>query len=410
MDLKPVNVLKDNPNTENIPIILMTALSDIDNKVRGLKSGAVDYITKPFQQEEVLARINIHLHVHQLTQEIREKNSQLQKEVKERILSEEKLRETFEELRNTQTKLVQSEKISGLGRIVAGICHEFNNPIGFISGNIKHLQAYIKELLEMIQLQSDSSLDSNSRKILEEIRICNRDEFEYIINDIPKILASIESGTTRMTDIIERLKKFSYLDQVGKKQYHIHDGLDRTIDLINHRLQAVEVNISGTVTHRPAIKVIKEYDQLPPMYCYPDQMNQAFLNLITNSIDAIDTRYETSEHTKTHADQSSNPCEFQEPRLTLQTKCHPTHISIHVIDNGSGIPDDIQSQIFDPFFTTKAVGKGIGLGLAICFQVVTEMHGGCLNCQSSLSGTEMIIELPLDSDSSDLPKAAEGYV
>ena len=388
--------LKENPKTQKIPIILMTALSDIDNKVKGLKSGAVDYITKPFQQEEVLARINIHLKVHHLTQEIQEKNSKLEAEVTERILSEEKLKKTLEQLKKTQVKLVQSEKISGLGRVVAGICHEFNNPIGFITGNIQFLREYTEQLLDFFDLNKNDYLTLESAKILDKSIEFDENEFKYIVNDIPKVISSIEAGTGRITDIIERLKKFSYLDQAGKKQFDIHEGLDRTIALLNHRFQPVLLNAAGTVIHRPKIKVIKEYDTLPILDCYPHQMNQVFLNLITNSIDAIDAIYERSGHSNIEPVCSSHNVEV--PLLNFRTKCYPTHISIHVIDSGLGIPEDIQAQIFDPFFTTKAVGKGVGLGLAICFQIVTEMHGGCLNCTSNESGTEMVIELPLDKD------------
>lgn len=389
--------LKENLKTQDIPVILMTALSDIDNKVKGLKSGAVDYITKPFQQEEVVARINIHLNVHHLTQEVRAKNSQLQKEIEERISSEKKLQNTLKELRNTQAKLVQSEKISGLGRIVAGICHEFNNPIGFIVGNIRYLKKYTDELLNSINIDSNDDSDQCSSFDLMKEKTINKEELEYIVNDIPKIIASIESGTDRITDIIDRLKKFSYLDQSGKKPYHIHDGLDQTIDLINHRLAPIAMDIDGLVIHRPEIQILKEYDQLPPIYCYPDQIHQAFLNLITNSLDAIDTLYESLGDVNPGVDKASSPFNVQPPRLTIRTKRHPTSVSIHIIDNGPGIPEEIQSQIFDPFFTTKVVGKGVGLGLAICFQIVTEMHGGCLNCHSSSSETEMVIELPFEA-------------
>ncbi|MEM9216536.1 MAG: response regulator [Cyanobacteria bacterium P01_F01_bin.150] len=389
--------LKENPRTQNIPVILMTALSDIDNKVKGLKSGAVDYITKPFQQEEVLARINIHLNVHHLNQEIRHKNSQLKKEVEERILSEKKLQKTFNELIKTQIKLVQSEKISGLGRVVAGICHEFNNPIGFISGNVQFLRSYIDKLLLVIHSAQYMQERLESNHLTDDSLTVSQDEIEYIVNDIPKVLGSIEAGTDRITEIIDRLKKFSYLDQAGKKLFDIHDGLDKTIMLISHRLKPVSPELSGTEGYRPEIKVVKEYGSLPSVDCYPDQINQVFLNLFTNAIDAIDAAYENS-YGSMNNDLSSDRDMLNPPVLKIKTRSSSTHISIHIIDNGLGIPEEIQSRIFDPFFTTKAVGKGVGLGLAICFQIVTDMHKGGLQCSSTTSGTEIIVELPLDSD------------
>lgn len=395
--------LKENPRTQNIPIILMTALSDSENKVKGLKSGAVDYITKPFQQEEVLARINIHLNIHHLTQEIREKNHQLSEEVKERTLSEKKLKETLSELRMTQAKLVQSEKISGLGRVVAGICHEFNNPIGFITGNIEFLKDYIEKLLVRVEVhpQHQSILEDNTPS--NTASKLDTDEFDYVINDIPKVINSIEAGTDRITEIIERLKKFSYLDQAGKKIFDIHDGLDKTLSLIKHRLQPMALNTSGSEIQRPGIKIVKDYGEIPATYCYPDQMNQVFLNLITNAVDAIDAVYEPSDtHQHLHGSPSSQ--DRDKPSLMIKTKHDSGRLFIHIIDSGLGIPDAIQSQIFDPFFTTKAVGKGVGLGLAICFQIVTEMHNGQVQCNSTSSGTEIIVEIPLDPDGKTLSK------
>lgn len=396
--------LKKNPDTQNIPVILMTALSDTENKVKGLKSGAVDYITKPFQQEEVLARINIHLNIHHLSQEIRDKNHQLREEIEERILSEKKLKEALTELRMTQTKLVQSEKISGLGRVVAGICHEFNNPIGFITGNIEFLKDYIEKLLDIVESQQPNRPDLEPSLISSQVSTIDKDEFDYVINDIPKVVSSIEAGTDRITEIIERLKKFSYLDQAGKKVFDIHDGLDKTLSLVNHRLQPVTLNVSGVDVRRPEIKIVKSYGNLPSTYCYPDQMNQVFLNLITNSIDAIDAVYELSD-THQGLNYSSSAPELEAPTLTIKTKYESSRLFIHIIDSGLGIPEAIQAQIFDPFFTTKAVGKGVGLGLAICFQIVTEMHNGYVKCNSTSSGTEIIVEIPLDPDGKTIARA-----
>lgn len=390
--------LKEKPKTQNIPIILMTALSDHNNKVKGLKSGAVDYITKPFQQDEVVARINIHLSIHYLSQEVQEKNLKLQKEIEEHKLSENRLRGTLEELAKTQVKLVQSEKIAGIGRVVAGLCHEFNNPISFITGNIQFLRKYVEDLVNIINLDKDDNSSQELISLSHKRDIISHEEMEYIINDIPKVIASIEAGTDRIIKILDRLKKFSFLDQSGKKMLDINDGLEGVISLISHRIEPVTLETSTGSINRPKIKVIREYDRLPLVYCYPDQIHQALLNLVTNSVDAIDEIYESSTDSSFVSEVEPANNSYQGPLLTLKTKYHPTHISIHIIDNGVGIPDNIQSHIFDPFFTTKAVGKGVGLGLAICFQIMTEMHHGCLTCKSNSLGTEMIIELPLEPD------------
>ncbi|MEL6232004.1 MAG: GAF domain-containing protein [Cyanobacteria bacterium J06627_3] len=275
---------------------------------------------------------------------------------------------TIDTLQQTQLQLIQSEKMSGIGQMVAGVAHEINNPVTFIHGNLQHVQDYAQDLMTLIELyQADCSTPSVAlKKAVDDI------ELPFVLEDLPKALNSMMVGTERIYDIVLSLKNFSRLDQAEFKSADIHEGIDSTLLILRHRLKPRN--------HFPGIEIVKNYDQLPAVDCYPGQLNQVFMNLLVNAIDVLETS-------------SLIPS----PTITIDTRrTAPNRIQICIADNGPGISANIQSKLFEPFFTTKDVGKGTGLGLSTSNQIITERHGGKLQCQSELGyGATFVIEIPI---------------
>ncbi|MDY6936853.1 MAG: response regulator [Cyanobacteriota bacterium] len=363
--------LKSDPSTRDIPIIFMTALPDSVDKVRGLKLGAVDYITKPFQKEEVLARVRVHLQLYNLTRN-------LERRVEERTLE---LSATLHRLQQAQVQLVQSEKMSSLGQMVAGIAHEINNPVNFIHGNLAHARDYIGDLLEFVkvcQLRSQE-LDPEMTQLMEEL------ELDFIQDDLPKLVASMQVGTERIQGIVKSLRNFSRLDEAERKAVDIHEGIESTLVILGNRLKG-----KGD---RPKIKILKQYGKLPLVECYCGQLNQVFMNILSNAIDSLEESFDRKTKAQNYKIKSYDPA------ILIRTQVLDRDwVEIRFIDNGVGIPKEIQSRLFDPFFTTKPVGKGTGMGLSISYQIVTEKHGGKLECISTPDGgTEFVILLPVRS-------------
>ncbi|MEH2381320.1 MAG: response regulator [Nostoc sp.] len=359
--------LKANPMTENIPVIFMTALSDSTDKVAGLEIGAVDYITKPFQQEEVIARLKLHLKISLLTRTLEER-------VQERTAE---LTQSLQQLQQTQLQLIQSEKMSTIGQMVAGIGHEINNPVGFVGGNLSYIEEYINDLLRLVSLQQQKLPQPNAeiQELLEEI------DLEYLVEDLPKLMASMHQGITRLKEISLSLRTFARTDIASQVEFQIHEGIDSTIMLLRHRLKD-----NGD---RPKIEVVTQYGDLPAISCYPGQLNQVFMNIIANAIDAFD------ELNQNHSDQK---IAVYPNIITITTSVEPQQktVTICIQDNGLGMPAEVQARIFEPSFTTKAVGKGTGLGLAISYQIIVDKHNGQLNCFSIPGeGTKFIIILPM---------------
>lgn len=267
--------------------------------------------------------------------------------------------------------------MSSLGQLVAGVAHEINNPISFIHGNLEHVQTYSQDLIRLVQ-QYQKYYPQPVNEIQAE---AERIDLDFILADLPKILSSMKMGSDRICEIVLSLRNFSHLNESDIKAVNIHDGLDNTLIILNHRLKASP--------KRPAIQVVKAYaDDLLPVECYAGLLNQVFMNILANAIDAID------EIERREAPQKWLK---EEGHITLKTSLiNSQWIRISISDTGSGIPSAVQQQIFNPFFTTKPVGKGTGMGLAISYQIVTERHGGKLECISSPGkGTEFVIQIPL---------------
>ncbi|WP_445629034.1 GAF domain-containing sensor histidine kinase [Nostoc sp. DSM 114167] len=292
------------------------------------------------------------------------------------------LTQTLQELKQTQTRLIQGEKMAGLGQLLAGVAHEINNPISFIFGNLIHLNEYTQELLKVVNLYRQHS--SILPTIQEQI---NKSDLDFIIEDLPKTLESMKVGTERICDIVLSLRNFSRTDEAELKPVDIHEGLDSTLLILGHRLK--------NNNERPAIEIVKQYDSLPLLECYPAQLNQVFMNLLSNSIDALEEKFNTIQQRYLKLLQT---CPRIPLTIWINTQAINNQVVIRIADNGLGIPEEVRSHIFDPFFTTKAPGKGTGLGLSISHQIVVEKHHGQMKCSSKPGeGTEFLIEIPIDN-------------
>ena len=302
------------------------------------------------------------------------------------------LHETLQELKRVQVQLVQSEKLSSLGRLVAGIAHEINNPVGFIANNLNYIDEYTQNLFHLLTLYQQT-FPSPGAEIEEAIETI---DLEYILADLPKIIASMKTGTERINTLSASLRTFSRADPGAKVSFDLHKGIDSTLLILKHRLKANE--------NRPEIKVIKSYGELPWVDCYPGQLNQVFMNLIANAIDALDGVEGWSVRKLDGADQSadpiadppSKPTHQLTPTIHIRTEQRDSKVIIRIADNGPGISDEIKEHIFDYLFTTKPVDQGTGLGLSISRQIVVEKHGGLLQCISTPGhGTEFLVEIPI---------------
>ncbi|MEG4320965.1 MULTISPECIES: PAS domain S-box protein [unclassified Microcoleus] len=286
------------------------------------------------------------------------------------------LQKALRDLQQTQMQLVQTEKMSSLGQVLAGIAHEINNPVGFVAGNLCHVRGYVLDLLDLVQVYREQ-YPNPPAKIQKEAEYI---DLEFLAEDLPKLLNSMQTGCERIVEIIQTLRNFSRADEAKFKSADIHEGLESTLLMLNSRLKA-KARWQG-------IEVIKEYGQLPKIPCHPGQLNQVFMNILANAIDAFEESSSQAQNTQ------QNPTS---PEITIKTEMiNGKSICIRIGDNGPGIPQDNIVRLFDPFFTTKPVGKGTGLGLSISHQIVVEKHKGKLQCISEPGkGTEFIIELPI---------------
>ncbi|MBE9048926.1 histidine kinase [Nostocales cyanobacterium LEGE 11386] len=323
-----------------------------------------------------------------LTLELTQQRAELQKalQIKETLTriaqaQSQKLEKSFRELQQTQAQLIQAEKMSSLGQLVAGVAHEINNPINFIYGNLSYIKDYTKDLLTLIELYQ-KFYENPVPEIQDYIQAI---ELDFLLDDLPKIIYSMKMGTERITEIVVSLRNFSRLDEAEKKRVDIHEGLDSTLLILQHRLKEK----SG----HARIEVVKDYGNIPLIDCYPGQLNQVFMNIISNAIDALDSYNDKRSITDIHVDPS---------KIIITTEVVDTNcIIIRIADNGSGMPEVVKERLFDPFFTTKPVGKGTGLGLSISYQIIVEKHKGKLICVSEPGkGTEFCIKIPISENSS----------
>ncbi|MFN6465500.1 MAG: ATP-binding protein [Nostoc sp. DedVER02] len=286
------------------------------------------------------------------------------------------LENTLQELQQTQSQLIQTEKMSSLGQLVAGIAHEINNPVNFIYGNLKYLKEYTQDLLSLIHLYQEVYPQPHAK--IEALS--KKNDINYIIEDITKILSSVEVGANRIYEIVLNLRNFSRLDEVGMKSVDIHQGIDSTLLILQHSLK-------GKLDYK-SIEIIKEYGDLPLVECHAGQINQVFMNILSNAIDAM--RQHEKEQAKQGIIKQSN-C------ITIRTQVkNQQRVTISIKDNGLGMTEEVKAKLFDPFFTTKPVGQGTGLGLSISYQIVVKKHGGQIQCISAPGqGAEFIIEIPL---------------
>lgn len=303
--------------------------------------------------------------------------------VEERTFQAQQLQKTLEELQETQAMLVHSEKMSSLGQMVAGIAHEINNPVNFVSGNIACTNEYTQDLLRLMEIYQQHY----PHPLPEIEEFTSEIDLEFLVEDLPKILNSMQVGVDRISQIVLSMRNFSRLDRAEMLEVDLHEGIESTLLILNNRFQAKPGSFG--------IKLVKEYGELPLVECNAGQLNQVFMNIVANAIDAI----ESYDKQRSHEERKANPS-----RIAISTSLgtasgsaiRSDYVTVTIADNGPGIPVEVQKKIFDPFFTTKPVGKGTGLGMSIAYKIVVDGHGGTLRCFSEIGkGTEFKIDLPM---------------
>ncbi|MBD2039675.1 PAS domain S-box protein [Microcoleus sp. FACHB-672] len=302
-------------------------------------------------------------------------NALRESEVREREKAQQ-LEQTLHQLQKTQSQLIQTEKMSSLGQLVAGVAHEINNPVNFIYGNLVHADEYTQNLLNLLNLYQQhypkppADIEAETEAI----------DLDFLVEDLPKMLSSMKVGADRIRQIVLSLRNFSRLDEADMKEVDIHEGIDSTLLILQNRLKAK--------SDSAGIELIKNYGNLPLVECYVGQLNQVFMNILTNAIDALD---QNSNQASARGNQ--NNC----GTITIRTERQsPDTVTVSISDNGPGMTEDVKARLFDPFFTTKPIGQGTGLGLAISYEIITEKHRGTLKCESKPGmGTEFLIDIPV---------------
>ncbi|BAY96760.1 response regulator receiver sensor signal transduction histidine kinase [Tolypothrix tenuis PCC 7101] len=366
--------LKSDRVTAEVPVIFISALDDVLDKVKAFEVGGVDYITKPFHGAEVISRIENQINLRLFQIQIQEKNNLLQ--------------DALDSLKAVQVQQIQNEKMVALGQLVAGIAHEVNNPISFIYGNLQYAGEYIQDLVNIIAAYQQEYPQPTTKieKIVKEV------DLNFVTKDLQTLMGAMYRGADRIREIVIALQNFSRHDEALMKQVNIHEGIDSALVMLQHRLRET--------THRPAIAILKEYGSLPLVTCYASELNQVFMHLLNNAIDALD---QSAINSQTRDSQQNEHCPnasllIQNPQIHIRTELTEANtVKIAIADNGLGIEESLQSSLFNPFFTTKPVGQGSGLGLSISYQIVVQKHRGKIACFSSpREGAEFVIEIPLE--------------
>ncbi len=365
-----------NPTTSTIPVIVLSTRDEPVVKAEAFATGANDYLVKVPDPIEFIARLKYHstayanlLKRHE-AENMRAYNRELENRVADRTAE---LEIALMELKQAQTRVIQEEKMAGVGQLVSGICHELNNPISFIQGNLEPAQDYCDELLQLVGLYQQAYPDPPEiiQAAIEQM------DLNFITEDFAKLLKSLKSGAERISDIVMSLRNFSRLDEVEIKSVNVHEGIDHALLLLGSRLQSIEI--------------IKNYDLQVPVECLPGHLNQVFMHILTNAVDALKEKiYEQHQHRNDEL--STRP-----PQINIQTQLvDEDYALISFTDNGPGISQKVMNRIFEPFFTTKPVGQGTGLGLSLSYQSITEYHGGSLECRSTLGQfTTFTIKIPI---------------
>lgn len=356
----------------DIPVVVLTGADDREMSLQAMATGAQDYLVKD--------RISVQLLERSIRYAIERKKAEIHV-----------IRALEQERELQQLKLIHSDKLASLGQLVASVAHEISNPIHFIFANLIHIDNYTQDLLDLIALyqQGHTPNDPEIQDKIEEI------DLDFIQEDLPKMLNSMQMGAERLGELVLTLRNFSRLDAAEMKPFNIHEGIDSTLLILRDRLKAK----SGYA----AIEVIKDYGNLPLVECYAGQLNQVFMNLLSNAIDAVHQR---------NSDSSDDAIDNFHPTITIRTQIlESNRVAINIKDNGPGISESVQAKIFDPFFTTKEVGEGTGLGLSISYQIVVEKHGGQFHCISVPGqGAEFLLEIPVrQSERSQLPAQVSNY-
>ncbi len=351
-------------------------LCTIDNKPRELSPEQLQ--TLQALSRQVISQLELRINLTKLEQNITQRE-----EIEQNLrLTNKQLNQTLGKLKQTQVQLIQSEKMSSLGEMVAGIAHEINNPVNFIYANLDYVNSYVRDLLNLLSLyqQHYPEPDAEIRDKTAAV------DTEFLAEDLPNILSSMDAGAERIQNIVLSLRNFSRLDESHKKPVDIHEGIDSTLLILQHRLKAT--------LERPEIKIIKEYGKLAKVECYAAQINQAFLHILSNAVDALEEKY----HRKEIIELENKITQL--PTIRIHTEISPeNNLIVRIADNGIGIPENIQTKIFDPFFTNKPVGKGKGLGLSISYQIIVKKHNGNLKYRTKDGkGTEFLIEIPIQNN------------
>jgi signal transduction histidine kinase len=351
--------LRANPQLHDTPVIFISALDAVADKVKAFKVGGSDYVTKPFQPEEVQARVSTHVALYRARRQLCEREEMLRRNLAQ-------LETAHATLKEMSGQLQQSEKMAAIGQLAAGVAHEINNPIGFVNSNLGTLQRYIADLFKTLDAyeQAEAELTDETRSSLAEVR--RNVDLSYLREDCTSLLAESLNGMQRVKRIVQDLKDFAHVDATEKQRASLEKGIDSTLNMVWNELKY-------------KAEVVKEYGGIPDVECIPSQLNQVFMNLLINSAQAIEKR----------------------GRITIRTGQEEQKVWVEIQDTGRGIQPDHLSRIFDPFFTTKPVGEGTGLGLSLSYGIINKHHGRIEVQSEEGKGTTVRIWLPTTQPADD---------